>query len=112
MTNDPEQDQDKRAAATSSDLGVPKTPPSVDPLNAAEEVSSRPASTQPSGDLAALREDVAALRELIAKRLSRDKVKEEAFDRLYEELDRLKRHAAVLDNKSLYIDLVYHTINS
>jgi len=108
MTNDPDHGQQERALRT-PDLGVPKPPSSGDsgdPLNAAEQVSSHPASTQPSGDLATLREDVAALRELVEKRLSRDKVKEEAFDRLYEELDRVKRHAALLDNKPLYIDLI------
>jgi molecular chaperone GrpE (heat shock protein) len=108
MTNDPDQRQHKRAAGT-PEPGLPETPPSAgsgDPLNAAEQVSIHPGSRQPSGDLATLREDIAALRELVEKRLSRDKVKEEAFDRLYEELDRVKRHAALLDNKSLYIDLI------
>jgi molecular chaperone GrpE (heat shock protein) len=105
MTNDPEEDQESSAAGTSNPC-VPSAPPSVEPPNGAKQVLSHPAGTPPSSELEALRQDVIAIRELVDKRLSRDEVKEEAFDRLYEELDRLKRHTAILDNQSLYIDLI------
>ena len=49
---------------------------------------------------------VADVRRLVAERLSADEAKNEAFDRLYAELDRTKKHAAVLDNRSLYLDLL------
>lgn len=52
-----------------------------------------------------LAKDVARMRELISKRLSTDEVKNQAFERLYGELDRLKRHVSVLDNRPLYLDL-------
>ena len=38
--------------------------------------------------------DVAEMRELISERLSTDDVKNKAFERLYGELDRLKRHVS------------------
>ena len=52
-----------------------------------------------------LAKDVAEMRELISERLSTDDVKNKAFERLYGELDRLKRHVSVLDNRPLYLDL-------
>jgi molecular chaperone GrpE (heat shock protein) len=92
-------DQRPEAAASA-------TPGSAESPNEPQGVSMPSASVKPSSDLEALRQDVAGIRELIEMRLSRDRAKEEAFDRLYEELDRIKRHAAVLDNKPLYIDLM------
>ena len=56
--------------------------------------------------LAALSQEVARVRELIEKRLSAAEASKSAFDRLYEELDRQKKHSAVLDNRPLYIDLI------
>lgn len=53
-----------------------------------------------------LHRELADIRELIDQRLSRDKVNEEAFDRLYRELDCAKRNATVLEHKSLFIDLI------
>ena len=53
-----------------------------------------------------LARDIAAVRELIAARLSTDDVQRQAFQRLYDELDRTKRHATVLDNRPLYLDLI------
>lgn len=49
---------------------------------------------------------VADVRRLVAERLSADEAKNEAFERLYKELDREKKHAQVLDSRSLYLDLL------
>ena len=56
--------------------------------------------------LDALSHEIAGVRELIEKRLSDAEVSKRAFDRLYEELDRQKKHGAVLDNRPLYLDLI------
>ena len=52
-----------------------------------------------------LHELVFEIRGLIKDRLSRDEVKEQAFERLYSELDTLKRNKEFEDNRSLYVDL-------
>jgi molecular chaperone GrpE len=104
MTNDTKENQESPLAETSG-LSIPKTPTSDGGVHQPGYTSS-PRAAAHSSELENLRQDIAAIRELIQKRLSHDKVKEEAFDRLYAELERLKRHSAVLDNKSFYIDLI------
>lgn len=46
------------------------------------------------------------IRDLIEKRLSYDNAKEQAFDRLYADLDATRRNAAFTSNRPLYIDLI------
>jgi molecular chaperone GrpE (heat shock protein) len=51
-------------------------------------------------------EELAGIRDILEKRMSRDQAKEEAFDRLYQELDALKRNKAFEEFRPLFIDLV------
>lgn len=73
-------------------------------ISAETEAASEAKSPLP--ELDALRNTLAEIHELIERRLSRDTAKEEAFNYLYAELEGLKRRAALLDLKPLYIDLI------
>ncbi|MBN2910628.1 nucleotide exchange factor GrpE [Polycladomyces sp. WAk] len=53
-----------------------------------------------------LNKEFSSLNHIIEKRIRYDKTKEEAFDRLYAELEELKQDAAFRQNKPLYIDLI------
>lgn len=46
------------------------------------------------------------VRQLVESRLASDEVKNEAFARLYTDLDKMKRHASFIDNKPIYIDMI------
>jgi molecular chaperone GrpE len=56
--------------------------------------------------VAQLAADVTALQCTVNDRLSYDRAKEEAFDRLYAELDALKKNAAFDQVRPLYLDLI------
>ncbi len=56
--------------------------------------------------LAQLVADVTALQSTVKDRLSYDKAKEEAFDRLYVELDEMKKNVAFDQARPLYLDLI------
>lgn len=51
-------------------------------------------------------EELDHIRELFSKRLSYDKSKDEAFERLYLELDEIKRNRAFEDSRPLFTDLI------
>jgi molecular chaperone GrpE (heat shock protein) len=53
-----------------------------------------------------LNKEFSSLNHIIENRIRYDKTKEEAFDRLYAELEELKQDAAFRQNKPLYIDLI------
>ena len=56
--------------------------------------------------LVAIQHELADIRACIDRRLADDRVKDKAYELLYAELDRLKRRATVLDDQSLYRDLI------
>ena len=56
--------------------------------------------------LRSIRQELSQLRELFNKRFSYDRMKETAFERLYEELNEIKRNAAFENMKSLFLDLI------
>lgn len=78
--------------------------PEVEELVEHEEVLAESLAV-PANVYNELRENILAIRDLIEKRLSKDKAKEEAFERLYGELDSFKRDKAFEDNRALFIDL-------
>lgn len=49
---------------------------------------------------------LSSIQQIIESRLSYDKTKEEAFNRLYDELEYLKRNSFLERNRSLFIDLI------
>lgn len=57
-------------------------------------------------DLAVIKEELSSIKQEIQERLSYDIVKERAFERLYSELDELKRDAAFDQVRPLYTDLI------
>lgn len=69
-----------------------------------------PADAGSAPDLATsirnLEAELAALRRTVENRLSYDRTKEEAFDRLYAELDGLKKKEAFDQLRPLYLDLI------
>jgi molecular chaperone GrpE len=63
-----------------------------------------PAAVEPI--LGELRSELVLLRTVVQQRLSYDQVKEEAFERLYAELDGYKKNATFEQVRPLYLDLV------
>jgi len=49
---------------------------------------------------------IQSIRKNVETKVLKDKTKEEAFERLYEELDAFKRNKAFEDNRPLFIDLI------
>jgi molecular chaperone GrpE len=85
---------------------IPESQSSTDPVLSPEHISVHSDSAPTPSELKNLHLNMTVIRELVEKRLSSDEVKDEAFHRLYEELDKIKQHTAVLDNKPLYIDII------
>jgi molecular chaperone GrpE len=56
--------------------------------------------------LSSLQQNLSSLLHLITNRLSYDKTKEAAFDRLYQEMEELKQDQALNQLRPLYIDLI------
>ena len=82
-----------------SDISTPEAACLPENHSSADEKESIPQSVE-------ILNELAQIRDMMEKRLSRDKTKEEAFERLYQELDALKRNKAFEDYRSLFIDLV------
>ncbi len=79
----------------------------------AEQVDEAPSSTQDEGmsqqmltAIESLATEFSSLNRTIESRLSYDKVKEEAFERLYAELEDLKKNSAFEQLRPLYMDLI------
>jgi len=49
---------------------------------------------------------IGELRTILEDKIARDKIKDEAFERLYADLDEYKRNRSFEENKALYLDLV------
>lgn len=79
----------------------------------AEQVDETPSSSpderisrQMLAAIESLATEFSDLNRTIESRLSYDKVKEEAFERLYAELEDLKKNSAFEQNRPLYMDLI------
>ena len=78
----------------------------------AEQVDETPSVLQDGGPrqvldaLSDLATDLSSLKRTVEDRLSYDKAKEEAFDRLYADLENLKKNAAFEQIRPLYMDLI------
>ena len=79
----------------------------------AEQVDEAPSSTQDEGmyqqvltAIESLATELSSLNRTIESRLSYDKVKEEAFERLYAELEYLKKNSDFEHIRPLYMDLI------
>lgn len=70
-----------------------------------DSVNTQPAN-QPAPPWVALQASVQSLSEMFESRLRRDKTKDEAFDRLYAELDAFRRAESVQQLKPFYLDLI------
>lgn len=77
---------------------------SVEPAN--EEDASLPKELVDSQVLAQAMQELMDIRSILERRLSYDKAKELAFNRLYMELDDIKRDRFFEENRSLFIDLM------
>jgi len=75
-------------------------PPAVEPpvQDGTEQV--------PPGGMDALHAELAALRELVRERLTYDRVKEEAFDRLYAEVEEVRQERSFQQLRPFLIDLL------
>jgi molecular chaperone GrpE (heat shock protein) len=71
-----------------------------------EEDSSTPKDPQLIETLTEISAELSALNSTVENRLRYDKLKEEAFERLYAELEELKRDAAFQNVRPLYSDLI------
>lgn len=104
MSNEPREKSETLNAITpdamdESNISVPEVACSPETHPSADEEESIPQSGR-------IFDELAQIRGIMEKRLSRDKAKEEAFERLYKELDALKRNKAFEDYRPLFIDLV------
>lgn len=60
----------------------------------------------PPADIDALHAEIVALRDLVRERLTYDRVKEEAFDRLYAEVEEVRQERAFQQLRPFLIDLL------
>lgn len=76
-------------------------------LGEPNEPSAQAVGPADDGDgLTALGAEIAAVRSLLEERLRYDATKEEAFQRLYEDLEQFRGEASFVQTRPLYLDLV------
>ncbi|WP_181737575.1 nucleotide exchange factor GrpE [Thermoactinomyces mirandus] len=76
------------------------------PVNYREDKSEPRAHQQVLGMLNALQQNFTSLLNVVTNRLSYDKTKEVAFDRLYKEMEELKQDQELQQFRPLFIDLI------
>ncbi len=89
-----------------NDLSMPEAVPIVSEEPQPSAASSGAVEQQMPEELASLVAEVTALRQTIEERLSYDRVKEEAFDRLYAEVEEVRQERAFQLVRPLLIDLL------
>ena len=98
--SDPVESNGGKSPASDQPAQTQVTPGSV------EEDSSIPIHPQLIETLTEISAELSALNSTVENRLQYDKLKEEAFERLYAELEELKRDAAFQNVRPLYSDLI------